>query len=91
MSYKILKLLKLSAVFFDELAPNKPNGITQYEQLVTYVADRAGHDVRYAIDASKIANELNWRPKETFETGIRKTVKWYLENMDWCERVMDRA
>ena len=85
-----IEVVKIICSILDELAPNKPNGITQYEQLVTYVADRAGHDVRYAIDASKIANELNWRPKETFETGIRKTVKWYLENMDWCERVMDR-
>ena len=86
-----IEVVKIICSILDELAPNKPHGITQYEQLVTYVADRAGHDVRYAIDASKIANELNWRPKETFETGIRKTVKWYLENMDWCERVMDRT
>ena len=86
-----IEVVKIICSILDELAPNKPNGITQYEQLVTYVVDRAGHDVRYAINASKIANELNWRPKETFETGIRKTVKWYLENMDWCERVMDRA
>ena len=84
-----IEVVKIICSILDELAPNKPNGIAQYEQLVTYVADRAGHDVRYAIDASKIANELNWRPKETFETGIRKTVKWYLENMDWCERVQD--
>jgi len=86
-----IEVVKIICSILDEVAPNKPNGINQYEQLVTYVVDRAGHDVRYAINASKIANELNWRPKETFETGIRKTVKWYLENMDWCERVMDRA
>ncbi len=87
--FQNIEVVKIICSILNELAPNKPNGITQYEQLVTYVADRAGHDVRYAIDASKIANELNWRPKETFETGIRKTVKWYLENMDWCERVQD--
>ena len=86
-----IEVVKIICNILDELAPNKPNGIAQYDQLVTYVADRAGHDERYAIDASKIANELNWRPKETFETGVYKTVKWYLENMDWCKRVLDRA
>jgi dTDP-D-glucose 4,6-dehydratase len=65
------------------------DGIKQYGQLITYVGDRAGHDVRYAIDATKIANELNWTPDETFATGIKKTVLWYLENAIWCDRVKD--
>ena len=60
-----------------------------YKSLITYVADRPGHDRRYAIDASKIANKLNWKPEETFESGIRKTVQWYLDNQQWCQRVQD--
>ncbi len=60
-----------------------------YRGLITFVQDRPGHDMRYAIDASKIQQELGWSPEETFETGIRKTVQWYLDNLDWCQRVQD--
>jgi dTDP-glucose 4,6-dehydratase len=60
-----------------------------YRDLISYVADRPGHDKRYAIDASKIMRELGWKPKETFESGIRKTVAWYLENSSWCKRIQD--
>ncbi len=60
-----------------------------HERLITFVADRPGHDLRYAIDATKIRRELGWRPRETFETGIEKTVRWYLEHLDWCRRVTD--
>ncbi|MET4028373.1 dTDP-glucose 4,6-dehydratase [Marinobacter sp. MBR-99] len=60
-----------------------------YRDLITFVQDRPGHDMRYAIDASKIQKELGWAPQETFETGIRKTVQWYLHNLDWCQRVQD--
>lgn len=73
----------------EELAPNKPEGIEHYQDLITFVTDRAGHDVRYAIDASKIQKELNWAPQESFETGIRKTVEWYLANQQWCRHVLD--
>lgn len=73
----------------DELVPAKPAGINQYNELITYVQDRAGHDLRYAIDASKIQKELGWKPKESFESGIRKTVEWYLENHEWCANVQD--
>lgn len=73
----------------EELAPNKPQGVARYADLITHVTDRAGHDVRYAIDARKIERELGWRPQETFESGIRKTVQWYLANRQWCERVLD--
>ena len=73
----------------DELFPSKHKGIKHYRELITFVDDRAGHDKRYAIDASSIHKKLGWLPKENFESGIRKTVKWYLENMDWCERVQD--
>jgi len=57
--------------------------------LITYVTDRAEHDARYAIDAGKIQRGLNWTPQESFESGIRKTVGWYLANQEWCERVQD--
>ncbi len=69
----------------DELCPREGN----YRDLITNVKDRPGHDMRYAIDASKIQKELGWTPEETFETGIRKTVQWYLDNLDWCQRVQD--
>jgi dTDP-glucose 4,6-dehydratase len=73
----------------DELVNEKPEGIEQFEELITFVADRSGHDVRYAIDASKIERELGWVPDESFETGIRKTVEWYLSNQEWWQRVLD--
>jgi dTDP-glucose 4,6-dehydratase len=60
-----------------------------YRDLITKVTDRPGHDRRYAIDASKIETELGWTPEEIFETGIRKTIQWYLDNLDWCQRVQD--
>jgi dTDP-glucose 4,6-dehydratase len=65
----------------DELAPNKALG--SHRSLITYVTDRPGHDLRYAIDCSKIERELGWKPRETFETGLRKTVQWYLDNRQW--------
>lgn len=73
----------------EELHPEKPAGIVNYKDLITFVKDRPGHDLRYAIDASKIERELGWKPQETFETGLRKTVLWYLENRDWWQRVLD--
>ncbi|MBJ7221607.1 MULTISPECIES: dTDP-glucose 4,6-dehydratase [unclassified Brenneria] len=73
----------------EELAPNKPANVGAYKDLITYVKDRPGHDARYAIDASKIANELDWRPQETFDSGIKKTVEWYLNNKEWWSRVLD--
>jgi len=62
---------------------------TLYAEQITYVTDRPGHDRRYAIDASKMSNELNWQPEETFETGLRKTIEWYLANQKWCQHVQD--
>lgn len=73
----------------EELVPDKAANIENYRDLVTFVKDRPGHDVRYAIDAGKIEQELNWRPQETFESGIRKTIQWYLNNQAWCSRVQD--
>jgi dTDP-glucose 4,6-dehydratase len=77
----------------DQLHPVTKNqnvkGPGSYRNLVTHVEDRPGHDKRYAIDATKIQRELDWRPQETFETGIRKTVEWYLKHPEWCQRVQD--
>jgi len=78
----------------EELAPENPfshaNGNPEgFRGLITYVQDRPGHDLRYAIDAAKIKCELGWEPQETFETGLRKTVQWYLDNLEWCRRVQD--
>ena len=72
----------------EELAPQKPISIGSYEELITFVDDRPGHDLRYAIDASKIERELGWVPLETFDSGLRKTVQWYLNNTPWWERVL---
>tara|TARA_R110002020_G_scaffold29239_1_gene92354 strand:+ start:21150 stop:22217 length:1068 start_codon:yes stop_codon:yes gene_type:complete len=73
-----------------ELAPESlPNHQSGFRSLITYVTDRPGHDLRYAIDASKIQRELGWTPEESFETGLRKTVQWYLDNLEWCRRVQD--
>ena len=71
----------------DTLRP-RANGAS-HRDLITYVGDRPGHDLRYAIDASKIKKDLGWEPVETFESGLRKTVEWYLSNQPWCERVLD--
>ena len=84
-----IEVVKIVCSILDELVPSKLDGIKQYEQLITYVGDRAGHDVRYAINATKIANKLNWTPDETFSTGIKKTVEWYLNNKIWCGHVQD--
>lgn len=77
--------------FLEELAPNKPEGISSYRELISFTEDRPGHDLRYAIDASKIKNELGWVPSETFETGLKKTIEWYLDNSEWWERVLSGA
>ncbi len=71
----------------EELVPNKPEGISNYTDLITFVKDRPGHDLRYAIDATKIQEELKWSPHESFETGLRKTVQWYLYNKQWVNNV----
>ncbi|MFH7245468.1 MAG: dTDP-glucose 4,6-dehydratase [Spirulina sp.] len=72
----------------EELAPQKPEGVARYADLITFVPDRPGHDQRYAIDASKIQRELGWQPQETFATGLRKTVAWYLAHRGWCDRAL---
>ena len=84
-----IQVIRTICALLEELAPNKPQGIAHYADLITHVTDRAGHDVRYAIDASKIQRELGWAPQETFESGIRKAVQWYLDNQAWWQRVLD--
>ncbi|HHX8484713.1 TPA: dTDP-glucose 4,6-dehydratase [Vibrio diabolicus] len=84
-----IEVVKTICALLEELRPDKPAGVESYESLITYVKDRPGHDVRYAIDATKIAQELGWTPEETFESGIRKTVEWYLNNPQWWQRVLD--
>ena len=86
---KNIDVVKAICELLEELAPNKPEGLARYQDLITYVTDRPGHDLRYAIDASKIQQDLGWVPQESFETGLRKTVQWYLENQEWCNRVLD--
>lgn len=84
-----IEVVKTLCLLLEELAPNKPEGVAQYLDLITYVTDRPGHDARYAIDASKIYKELGWKPEETFETGLRKTVQWYLDNKEWWQAILD--
>ncbi|UTW44858.1 dTDP-glucose 4,6-dehydratase [bacterium SCSIO 12696] len=86
---KNIEVVEAICTLLEELAPEKPQGVDRYSDLITYVTDRPGHDVRYAIDASKIDQELGWRPEESFESGIRKTVLWYLENRNWWQRVLN--
>jgi len=83
-----LEVVQTLCALLEELAPNKPEGVAHYRDLITFVKDRPGHDLRYAIDAAKIQRELGWVPEETFESGIRKTVQWYLDNRHWWERVL---
>lgn len=73
-----IDVVRAICALLDELVPIKPQGVTQFEQLISYVADRPGHDMRYAIDANKIQTELGWQPYESFESGLRKTVAWYV-------------
>ena len=84
-----IDIVKIICEKMDEYSPRKQGG--NYEELITYVTDRPGHDFRYAIDASKISNELGWQPKENFETGIEKTILWYLENREWWQAIQDNT
>ncbi len=80
-----LEVVQTICKILDKLVPNQAS----YAEQITYVTDRPGHDRRYAIDASKIEQELNWKPQETFESGLAKTIQWYLDNQQWCQRVQD--
>jgi dTDP-glucose 4,6-dehydratase len=80
-----IEVVETICTILDALVPKE----TSYSEQITYVTDRPGHDRRYAIDASKMSRELNWQPQETFETGLRKTIEWYLANQNWCQHVQD--
>jgi len=84
-----IEVVKKICNILDELIANKLNGITSFTELITYVKDRPGHDVRYAINANKINKDLRWEPQENFKSGIRKTVEWYLNNKAWCENIQN--
>lgn len=87
---KNLHVVHTLCALLEELAPErKPASVARYADLITFVTDRPGHDARYAIDASKIERELGWRPRETFESGLRKTVSWYLAHEDWWQAVLE--
>jgi dTDP-glucose 4,6-dehydratase len=79
------EVVEAICTILDKLVPKE----SAYAEQITYVIDRPGHDRRYAIDATKMSNELNWQPEETFETGLRKTIEWYLTNRKWCQHVQD--
>jgi dTDP-glucose 4,6-dehydratase len=89
--HKNIDVVKLVCSVLNELAPSEIYKVDKYEQLITFVEDRVGHDLRYAIDAKKISDELGWVPVESFATGIYKTVKWYLSNSVWCDLVKNRG
>ena len=80
-----IEVVETICAILDDISPRDP--VMPHRQLITYVKDRPGHDRRYAIDASKIERELGWKPRETFETGLRKTIEWYLHNDAWIEGV----
>lgn len=82
-----IDVVKTICTILDNIKPRTDG--QSYAQQITFVKDRPGHDLRYAIDASKIQQELNWQPQETFESGIQKTVEWYLNNLEWCRHVQD--
>ncbi|WP_455815535.1 dTDP-glucose 4,6-dehydratase [Pseudomonas graminis] len=84
-----IEVVETLCALLEELAPQKPAGIKQYRDLITWVTDRPGHDRRYAIDAGKIERELGWRPEETFESGMRKTVSWFIDNQAWWQNILD--
>jgi dTDP-glucose 4,6-dehydratase len=80
-----IDVVKTLCRLLDESSPEDP--VIPHEELIQFVSDRPGHDLRYAIDASKIEAELGWRPRESFESGLRKTVEWYLANKEWCDQI----
>lgn len=88
---KNIEVVKTVCDILEELAPGKPAGVKKYSDLITFVKDRPGHDGRYAIDPTKITGELGWRPRESFDSGMRKTVAWYLENTEWWQKILDGA
>ncbi|HGF5614831.1 TPA: GDP-mannose 4,6-dehydratase, partial [Klebsiella quasipneumoniae] len=86
---KNIDVVRTICAILDNVVEQKPDNISHFADLITFVKDRPGHDLRYAIDAAKIQRDLGWVPEETFESGIEKTVRWYLNNPTWWQRVLD--
>lgn len=86
-----LEVVETICQVLDSKIETKPNDLTSFSDLITFVDDRPGHDRRYAIDAGKIERELNWNPKETFDSGVRKTISWFIENQKWCDNVQQES
>ena len=84
-----LEVVQMICVLLDKLAPDSLNNIGSFQELITFTTDRPGHDQRYAINSSKITQKLDWSPKESFESGIHKTVQWYLNNQQWWSRILN--
>lgn len=84
-----LEVVTTICEILEDLRPDKPAGIARFADLITSVSDRPGHDRRYAIDNRKVAQELDWAPRETFETGLKRTIQWYLANRDWCSAIRE--
>lgn len=84
-----LEVVETICELLEQLVESRPKGVQRFKDLIEFVADRPGHDLRYAIDATKIERELGWTPDNTFESGIRRTVEWYLNNRDWWQAVLD--
>jgi dTDP-glucose 4,6-dehydratase len=88
---KNIDVVRIVCKILNKLRPIKFSNVKRYEQLIRYVEDRPGHDMRYAIDISKIKKELKWFPKETFESGIKKTIEWYLNNKKWYQKISKKS
>ena len=86
---KNIDIVKTICNLLDNIRPSE--NLKSYQELITFVKDRPGHDLRYAIDSSKLQNKLGWSPKETFETGIRKTIEWYLDNKTWWQEIQNNT
>ena len=86
-----IDMVNIICDILDELVPEKLGSLNSYRDLISFVDDRPGHDRRYAIDAKKIELELNWKPRETFKSGLRKTVIWFIQNEKWWARILSGA
>ena len=84
-----IDVVKRICTILDSKIPSQLNGLKSFSELISFVKDRPGHDQRYAIDASKIQTEIKWSPKENFDSGLEKTISWYLANQEWCSNVQN--